>query len=532
MRTRSLIALLLGLPAIAGRAQYWAEQVIPPPLDVTSTGQFGWSLSIEGDYLLVGAPGSDVDGPNAGAAYIFRREEGGTNDWDLLMRLAPPLLSDNARFGATVLLRDGWAFVGAPHQRIGLVEAGAVFVFGQFEGGPEVWGYHQRLAAQEPVAAMEFGSSIELRGDTLLAGMPGLLPPGPFPDVLQAGGFAKFGRSTDGSWSAQGSTYLRWAGRAGLAYSGLFLTSKLANDGDRAGYFLKFDSLWSSTGGAVAEPAEQELNLAWPNGNPWGPPNVDPDINLSGPSMAASGPYLAVSDVEAINAIDTGPEPDVTITLDIPLVAVLTGLNDTSLEIVGYARADGNGSTMRFGNSVAFIRDRLAVGDPGADIGNPAGNVRLFGLTRVAGTDSLPLVATLYPANPAFGDLFGWSLAARDGTIAVGSPGHGTDDKGQVHVFLDPTTGTPDAQDDPNGPLIIWPNPASGFIDIRCPWTTDGDGQFQLIDVTGRTVLRAPMRRAVERIDTGRLAPGPYTLILSGAPSAPSRASAQVIIQR
>ena len=540
MRIRNLTALLFILSAIAGRAQYWDEQVIPPPLDVTSTAQFGSSLSMEGDYLLVGAPGSDDAGPNAGAAYIFRREEGGTDDWDLLVRLAPPLLSENAGFGTTVLLRNGQAFVGAPDQRFGLVQTGAVFVFGQQEGGPDAWGYLQRLTAPEPEAGMEFGTSIELKGDTLVAGMPGLLPPGPDPDVFQAGGFAKFVRAQDGSWTDQGATYLRWAGEAGLIHSGLFLSSKRANDGTRAGYFLQLDSFWFSPGATIPQPDEQELNLYWTGlKSPWdwdAEMHNPANIYLSGPTMAAAGPYVAVSDDELITMFEIpGENGDSTTSVREPLVVVVTGEGDGSLRPHGFARAPGvpiSKSLTRFGHSVVFSEHRLVIGAPGANTGSPVGNVRLFGLDTVPLTDSLPLLATLYPSQAAFGDLFGWSLAANAGTIAVGAPGHGADDRGQVHVFLDPDASEPvGIVEQPQDPFVIRPNPASDFIEVNLPRNA-GEARLELIDMTGRSVLRMLMRRDVERVDVSALATGPYHLICSVVDDPSSRNCARVIIFR
>lgn len=534
MRTRNLIALLLVLPATAGRAQYWDEQVITPPLDVTSTARFGWSLSMEGDYLLVGAPGADDIGPNAGAAFIFRREEGGTNEWDLIARLSPPLLSEDAGFGTTVMLHNGQAFVGAPRQRFGVVQAGAVFVFGQDEGGSDVWGYRQRLTAPDPVAGLEFGASLELNGDTLITGVPGLLPD-TGPDGSQAGGFAKFVRSGDGSWADEGTTYLRWAGDAGLVYSGLFLSTKTANDGTSAGYFLPIDLFWSPTDPANTSPGELELKAFWQHGNPWNWDQVmhNPEsVNLSGPTMASSGEYVAVADEELVTLlVDPTPNPDLTTTEAVPLVVVITRSNNAALIVHGFAREPDNLPSSRFGHSVAFSPDRLVIGCPGPSAGSPVGKVRLFGIEPVADTDSLPLLATLYPTYSAFGDLFGWALAANEGMIAVGAPGHGEDDRGQVHVFFDPTTGLQHASAGPEDTWVIRPNPASDYIEVNRP-RAPGEATVELIDVTGRTVLRVPVRRAVERIDVAALVPGPYNLVVYRGNDPSSRTSSRVIIFR
>jgi len=44
--------------------------------------QFGFSLSVNGEWILVGAPYDDFGGnPDQGSAYLYRQNLGGVNNW-------------------------------------------------------------------------------------------------------------------------------------------------------------------------------------------------------------------------------------------------------------------------------------------------------------------------------------------------------------------------------------------------------------------------------------------------------------------
>jgi hypothetical protein len=55
---------------------------------------FGSSVSISGEYAIVGAPSADTGAVNAGAAYIFERSDGTWNEVDHLV--GPPMFSGAA----------------------------------------------------------------------------------------------------------------------------------------------------------------------------------------------------------------------------------------------------------------------------------------------------------------------------------------------------------------------------------------------------------------------------------------------------
>jgi len=80
---------------------------------------FGWSVSISGDYAMVGAPYEDHDVTggnvlsNAGSAYIFKRS-GIT--WTEETKLVASDRQQDDYFGVSVSISGDYAIVGAPYE--------------------------------------------------------------------------------------------------------------------------------------------------------------------------------------------------------------------------------------------------------------------------------------------------------------------------------------------------------------------------------------------------------------------------------
>ena len=90
----------------------WRQVAKLRPDDVKPSTAFGAAVAFDGTTILAGAQQADS---NAGAVYVFRRNAQGA--WTQEQRLTMPLqpaLARNAQFGATLLLHEGTALVGAP----------------------------------------------------------------------------------------------------------------------------------------------------------------------------------------------------------------------------------------------------------------------------------------------------------------------------------------------------------------------------------------------------------------------------------
>src|SRR2546429_5189198 len=96
------------------------------PADSTLFQNFGWSVAVSGDTVVAGTPVDSTDSTYAGVAYIFVRA-GGT--WSQQARLAPDVPSAFAEFGYSVAINGDTLVVGAPGEDDGGNAAGAVYVF-------------------------------------------------------------------------------------------------------------------------------------------------------------------------------------------------------------------------------------------------------------------------------------------------------------------------------------------------------------------------------------------------------------------
>lgn len=143
----------------------------PPSVDAADL--FGSSVAIHEDLIAVGASQDESNGRDSGAVYLFQRDQGGSNNWGQLIRIAPTNLPTNSKFGYAVALQGDLLAVGAPKATLsGAVPAeGAVFLYGRHQGGTNAWGEIKRW---EPAGqtSTDFGTSVSLSGDRLIVGAP------------------------------------------------------------------------------------------------------------------------------------------------------------------------------------------------------------------------------------------------------------------------------------------------------------------------------------------------------------------------
>jgi hypothetical protein len=148
-------------------ASDWAEVRRLKAFDGAAEDEFGWSVAIDGDTVIVGAPGNDIDGTaNLGAAYVFARNQGGVDNWGLVIKLTTTDAPANDAFGCSVTIHGDTAVVGA----IGHNKA---YVFDRNQGGADNWGEVKRLTPTAGAAGSEFGRSVAIDGDTVVVGAVG-----------------------------------------------------------------------------------------------------------------------------------------------------------------------------------------------------------------------------------------------------------------------------------------------------------------------------------------------------------------------
>ncbi|MDO8916284.1 MAG: hypothetical protein Q7W16_09410 [Coriobacteriia bacterium] len=135
----------------SGGVWVFQQELRPSPLEI-ETG-YGTSVDIDGDRLIVGAPTFST----AGAAFIYKRS--GTT-WTLEKSLAGS--AADGRFGSAVAIDAGTAAIGAP-----MHDSGSIDVW-RWTGLD--WVSQATLVYSGGSPGDQFGGSIALEGDTLVAG--------------------------------------------------------------------------------------------------------------------------------------------------------------------------------------------------------------------------------------------------------------------------------------------------------------------------------------------------------------------------
>lgn len=150
-----------------GGADTWGEVTKITASDAEDDDEFGASVSIALNTLIVGAPSEGV--PARGAAYIFYRNEGGTDSWGEVAKLVASAIDNEQKFGTAVSIAQGVAAVGAPFETTG-TKVGSVYVFDRDKGGADTWGEAARLVPDNGNSGDRFGSSVSVLGNTVVAG--------------------------------------------------------------------------------------------------------------------------------------------------------------------------------------------------------------------------------------------------------------------------------------------------------------------------------------------------------------------------
>ena len=134
---------------------------------------FGTSVAMQGDLILVGAPRADGKSPKAGAAYLFTRGQANTDGWQPGIPLTALDGAPGDRFGATLALREDLIVIGAPGHDGLSTDTGALYVFARQAEASTTWKQSAKLTLPSGTDADAFAQALALRDSLLLVGAPG-----------------------------------------------------------------------------------------------------------------------------------------------------------------------------------------------------------------------------------------------------------------------------------------------------------------------------------------------------------------------
>jgi hypothetical protein len=106
-------------------------------------GSFGYSVSLFGNRALIGAYVDDANGNNSGSAYVFELS-GGT--WNETAKLTASDGAEDDNFGYSVSLFGDRVLIGAPNDDDNAIDSGSAYVF-DLSGGS--WNETVKLTASD-----------------------------------------------------------------------------------------------------------------------------------------------------------------------------------------------------------------------------------------------------------------------------------------------------------------------------------------------------------------------------------------------
>ena len=159
-----------------GGADNWGEVTKITASDGATADQFGFSVSISGDTVVVGAQGDNDAGNFTGSAYIFERNQGGTDNWGEVTKLTASDAAADAAFGSRVAvdavstISGDTVVVGAAGDDHAGDFSGSAYIFERNQGGTDNWGEVRKLTASDAATFDQFASSVSISDNTVVVG--------------------------------------------------------------------------------------------------------------------------------------------------------------------------------------------------------------------------------------------------------------------------------------------------------------------------------------------------------------------------
>ncbi len=142
----------------------WTQQAKLTASDGATFDQFGNSVSLDGDYAVIGATGDDG---NKGSAYTFYKGSGWYDNQPHQAKLLASNGSPGDTFGKDVSLSGDYVVIGAPNYYYLGQSAGAGYIFNR---NGTSW---LEQAFLRGTVAYYFGSSVSMDGDYVAISAPG-----------------------------------------------------------------------------------------------------------------------------------------------------------------------------------------------------------------------------------------------------------------------------------------------------------------------------------------------------------------------
>lgn len=360
----------------------------PNPADEDS---FGTSVSISGDRLVVGAGFDDQTANDSGRSYLYHLDAPIPDLPALIVENPSPQSGD--KFGCSVSLSGTRMVIGASDDRTGARDVGSAYVFDIASGSPGQ--VIHTINNPSPSSFEEFGRSVAISGNRIVIGSPD-------------------------------------------------------------------DNKVTSNSGSVSL-----YDLSSPNPH-------QPSVLIDNPSPAEND-YFGTAVAVSGNLVAVGADHDDTGFSNAGIVYIYDASSGTPAVPLWTLPNPSPQSQEIFGNSVAIEGHLVVVGcSQDKQAGFEAGSVYVFDLA--SGTPAVP-VATIHNPSPVVDDQFGHAVAISGSLVVVGCPGKDQEapDAGRAYVY-DVST--------PSLPLFVLENPTP-VADDQFGYSVAVSGPFVVVGSPG-----------------------------------------------
>jgi hypothetical protein len=138
--------------------------------DPVNSGSFGRSVAISGNYAIVGANQEGAAFSCRGAAYVFYRNQGGPDNWGQVKKLTASDAEDQDQFGISVAISGDYVIVGAQYENGAGSMSGPAYIYYRNQGGSDNWGEVTKLSASDAEDGDYFGGSVAISGNFAIVG--------------------------------------------------------------------------------------------------------------------------------------------------------------------------------------------------------------------------------------------------------------------------------------------------------------------------------------------------------------------------
>lgn len=527
--TGSLVLFLTG----------WGQTSFFKPDAAVGNTRFGYSVSIDGNTMAVGADRENTSSAASGAVFVYTRSG---DTWSLQQKIKAPVIDQDDNFGHAVSLSKDFLAISAPRESSfssteistsvsaddSRTDSGATYVYHRTGAS---WNLSAFIKAAYTDFSDRFGEAVSIHHDRLVVTVPyddsslTTISPSVFiDDSLKGDSGAAYVYKWNGSnWvreafikamNSESSDYFGWSTSLSgtLLAVGAYTESSSQTTISYPGPDELSDDNGASVSGAVyiykwnGFNWAQEAYIKAPNSEAFD--YFGYSVSIDGDKLAVGAPF---EDNDSTVIVNGGSITETGVAASKGAVYVFRRASSTDWQFESYIKGFNNFGGLGYGMSLALKGNTLVVGSPLDDYGhskiintatapgalgtNDSGSAHVYHFDGTAWSHE----AYINPRFRTAGDKFGHAVSISGDSIVVGSP---QEDSGSTGIMA----GTGEAGTDTfidSGAAYVYRN-YSRLFEVTEYWATSGGSSITInFQQTGGSAISYVYRYSLGTGDPG-----------------------------